>query len=171
MDLSQSDPICSVKEQTKKEVTRWRMTISVALNAPIDRPHYGVFPDVVAAPRKGPISEAASIRIVFLNTTGSRRSRERPSPPRQFKQQPGAIAAAASDRSNYVHGKSKHFHSWRELLDRQHNRARRWRCHTSTDRKSRFVANLGRRSGSGDFLALRSNPKLKVTATDRKETP
>lgn len=121
---------------------------------------------------KGPhFRKAASIRIVFLNTTGSRRSRERPSPPRQFKQQPGAIAAAASDRSNYVHGKSKHFHSWRELLDRQHNRARRWRCHTSTDRKSRFVANLGRRSGSGDFLALRSNPKLKVTATDRKETP
>jgi hypothetical protein len=33
------------------------MTISVAFNAPIDRPHYGVFPDVVAAARKGPISE------------------------------------------------------------------------------------------------------------------
>jgi hypothetical protein len=30
------------------------------------------------------------------NATSSRRSRERPSPPRQFKQQPRAIAAAAS---------------------------------------------------------------------------
>jgi hypothetical protein len=48
----------------------------------------------------------------------------------------GSDRGGSVDRSNYVYGKSKHFHSWRELLDRQHNRARCWRCHTSTDRKA-----------------------------------
>jgi hypothetical protein len=44
------------------------MAISVALNAPIDRPHYGVFPDdrMSGGSEKGPhFRKAASILIAF----------------------------------------------------------------------------------------------------------
>jgi hypothetical protein len=96
------------------------------------------------------------------NASSSRRSRERPSPPRQFKQQPRAIAAAAStaqatftaNQSIFTLGASCSIVSI-TALD----------AGVATQ-ESGFVANLGRRNGSGDFLALRSNPQLKVTATD-----